>query len=375
MGLLSHFQRRRNSLSLDWIQIEVSSLCNASCFYCPHTIYRDCWRHGSMDLETFKNIATAFKMAKLIFLQGWGEPFLNDRLFEMIEIAKKSGSKVGLTTNGMALDAKTINHLIDLKLDILGISLAGTKSETHNRLREGTDFERITGSLLEMREKKERKNESLPRVHLAYILLKSNFEDLRQIIEYAKKVGSRNVVCSNLTFISCPELRKEAIFLDEFKRSYYVEILKGLETRAKKNDVNFFYPPFPEKPMPLCPENILKSCYISHDGSLSSCVFTNIPVSEKEEPDSMGEKKGNFQKSIIYGNINQQTLSEIWNSQPYQKFRDIFNKRQKSITEDMDLIIDMIRFQTSGIDKVEESADHLSALPWHCESCYRIYGF
>ena len=172
MGLLNIFRRRREFLSLDWIQIEVTSLCKASCFYCPHKIYKDHWRHGSMSLETFKRIAPAFKVAKLIFLQGWGEPFLNEDLLKMIAIAKKVGCQVGLTTNGMYLGPETINQLIDLQLDILAISLAGTKSETHNRLRAGTDFEYITRSLQELKEKKTQKNALLPRVHLAYIMLK-----------------------------------------------------------------------------------------------------------------------------------------------------------------------------------------------------------
>ncbi len=240
MGFLNRLRRRRDFLSLDWIQIEVTSRCKASCFYCPHTIYRDRWCHGSMSLETFKHIAIAFKMADLIFLQGWGEPFLNKKLFEMIEIAKESGCKVGFTSNGMALNPETTDHLIDFKLDILGISLAGTKSETHDRVRAGTHFESITRSLLDLKEKKERKNASLPRVHLAYIMLRSNFEDLREIIDYAKKVGSRDVVYSNLNFFPSPELRKEAIFLDESRKKYYYEILKGLKARAKENGVNFF---------------------------------------------------------------------------------------------------------------------------------------
>ncbi|MBE9574762.1 MAG: radical SAM protein [Proteobacteria bacterium] len=368
--------RKRDFPSLDWIQIEVTSLCGASCFYCPHTIYKDRWRHGSMSLETFKHIGSAFEMAKLIFLQGWGEPFLNEKLFEMIEIAKKVGCKVGLTTNGMALDPETIDHLLDLKLDILGISLAGTKSETHNHLRAGTDFERITQSLMELKEKKAGKNASLPEVHLAYIMLKSNFEDLREIINYAKRVGSKDVVCSNLNFFPSHQLRKEAIFLDEPKKNYYYETLEGLKGKAKENGVNFFfYSPFLAAPMPLCPENILRSCYISHDGLVSSCVFTNMPISGKAEPGHIEGKKEGFPRSILYGNINHQSLSEIWNSDPYKSFRHIFEVRQKGIKEDIALVIDAVGFQVSEKQKIDVRNDHpLGSLPDQCRNCYRMRG-
>jgi MoaA/NifB/PqqE/SkfB family radical SAM enzyme len=369
MGFFDRLLRKKDLPPLDWIQVEVTSLCNASCFYCAHTAYRDRWRHGSMSLETFTHIATSFKMAELIFLQGWGEPFLNKRLFEMIEMAKKSGCKVGLTTNGMLLDPQTMDYLIDLGLDILGISLAGTRPETHNRLREGTDLTRITESLIELKEKKAGKNALLPEVHLAYIMLKSNFEDLRQIISYAERVGSKDIVCSNLNFFPSPELPKEAIFLDEPKKNYYYEILEGLKGKAKENGVNFFfYSPFLTDPIPLCPENILRSCYISYDGSVSSCVFTNIPISEKEELPGLP-------MSIQYGDINHQSLSDIWNSHAYKRFRHIFEVRQKGIKEDVDLVIDAVRAQVSGEGKMEERNGYrLEGLPDQCRDCYRMRG-
>jgi MoaA/NifB/PqqE/SkfB family radical SAM enzyme len=377
MSLLDTLRCRRDPLSLDWIQIELTSICNASCFYCPHTVYKDRWRYGSMNLETFKRVSASFKMAKLIYLQGWGEPFLNESLLEMIAIAKRSGCKVGLTSNGMRLDPETVDHLIDLKLDILGISLAGTRLEIHNRLRSGTDFDRITRSLMELKEKKARKNTSLPEVHLAYIMMKSNFEDLGEIITYAKSVGSKDLVCSNINYFPSPELRKEAIFLDESKKDYYYETLQGLKARAKKNEVNlFFYSPFLKTPMLLCPENILRSCYISHNGLVSSCVFTNLPIS------MMGGERGHLEGnmeyypgSITYGNINHQSLSEIWKSHAYKGFRHIFEARQKNIKEDIDLVIDAIRAQVSGKGKTEErNGYHQRGLPDHCRNCYRMLG-
>jgi MoaA/NifB/PqqE/SkfB family radical SAM enzyme len=370
MGLFDRLLHKKNLPSLDWIQVEVTSLCNSSCFYCARTVYKDRWRNGSMSLETFTHLATSFKMAGLIFLQGWGEPFLNKRLLEMIEIAKKSGCKVGLTTNGMLLDPQTMDHLIDLGLDILGISLAGTRPETHNRLREGTDLKRITQSLIKLKEKKAGKNALLPEVHLAYIMLRSNFEDLSEIINYAEKVGSKDIVCSNLNFFQHPELQKETIFLDTAKRDYYEETLTDLRARARENGIDFFfYRPFlPDSPLPVCPENILRSCYVSHDGSVSSCVFTNIPISGKEGLSGLP-------RSITYGNINDQSLLDIWNSNAYKSFRHIFEIRQQGIKEDVDLVIDAVRAQVGGQGKMgTRNGDRRGILPDQCRNCYRMWG-
>jgi len=40
----------------------------------------------------------------------------------------------------MLLKEDTIQTLIELNLDIIGISLAGTNAKTHNRIRKGTDL-------------------------------------------------------------------------------------------------------------------------------------------------------------------------------------------------------------------------------------------
>ena len=323
-----------------------------------------------MSIETFRSIANDFKIASLIFLQGWGEPLLNNKIFEMIEIAKNEGSKVGLTTNGMLLDQETIDRLIDLKLDILGISLAGVTSENHNRLRAGTDFDHITKCLLNLKESKVRKNSNLPNVHLAYIMLRSNFDDLTGIVDYANRINSRDIVCSNLNFFPNPELRNEAIFLDEEKPEYFQKTLKAIESKAKKMGINFFFysPAILDSPLALCPENILKSCFISHDGLVSSCVFTNIPIVDNAE-------KPSLPKRIIYGDINLQSLPEIWNSYSYKNFRYIFADRQSSIARNIDLVVDADRLRQSGEMETDERIDiSLNDLPAQCRHCYRMLG-
>ncbi|MBW1669547.1 MAG: radical SAM protein [Deltaproteobacteria bacterium] len=375
-GIFDRLRRSKDHISLDWIQIEVTSLCEASCLYCPHTAYRKQWLHGSMSLDTFQTIAAEFHMAKLIYLQGWGEPFSNENLFQMIEIAKRSGRKVGLTTNGMALDSETLDHLIDLRLDILAVSLAGTTPAIHNRLRARTDFNQITDSLFLLKKKKTTKNSRLPQLHLAYIMLRSNFGDLAEIIPYARKVGSENIVCSNLAFLPESDLQKEAIFLDQSNRKYYEDILNAVKASSVKNNVNFHSAGSSlEKPLPICPENILRSCYISHDGFVSSCVFTNIPLSNRLESDEAKGKRLSFPERITYGNIGRQPLSEIWYSAAYESFRKTFEERQKNMIGSIDAMVDaalppLIETNASG----KRNEPLLERLPSQCRTCYKMYG-
>ena len=88
-------------------QIEVTTRCNLKCVMCPVTVFADRWPARDMSWETFERIAQAFERVKWVPLQGWGEPLLHRRLFDMIERAKSAGCKVGFTTNGTRLTPQT----------------------------------------------------------------------------------------------------------------------------------------------------------------------------------------------------------------------------------------------------------------------------
>jgi MoaA/NifB/PqqE/SkfB family radical SAM enzyme len=81
--------------NLDWIQVEVSSFCNADCIYCLRTAYRKNWRNRRLSMDAFTNLIPTFSTTKLVFIQGWGEPFTHPQFFEMVRLAKEAGCMVG----------------------------------------------------------------------------------------------------------------------------------------------------------------------------------------------------------------------------------------------------------------------------------------
>ena len=110
-----------------------------------------------MSLDIFREIVPYFKNTGLVYLQGWGEPLLNENIFQMIQLCKMKDKLVGFTTNGLLLDEKIISTLIDLKLDILCVSLAGTTRATHNRIRKGNSFDQIISNLILLRQLKKKR--------------------------------------------------------------------------------------------------------------------------------------------------------------------------------------------------------------------------
>ena len=107
---------------LDWIQVEISSHCNANCIYCPHSAFRANWQNRFLPIEVFQNLIPAFDKTRLIYLQGWGEPFMHPHFFKMLQIAKSADCMVGTTTNGTLLRRETIEKMVCRGLDIIGFS-------------------------------------------------------------------------------------------------------------------------------------------------------------------------------------------------------------------------------------------------------------
>ncbi|WP_180371605.1 radical SAM protein [Neomoorella thermoacetica] len=69
----------------------------------------------------------------LIYFQGWGEPLLHPRLFDMMQAAKEQGRRVGFTTNGILLGTAVLERLVEMQSDILGLSVAGGNQVTMPR--------------------------------------------------------------------------------------------------------------------------------------------------------------------------------------------------------------------------------------------------
>jgi len=44
-------------------------------------------------MEAFTNLVPAFSTPKLVYLQGWGEPFTHPQFFEMVRLASKPAAQ------------------------------------------------------------------------------------------------------------------------------------------------------------------------------------------------------------------------------------------------------------------------------------------
>ena len=306
----------------DWLQVEVTSWCNAACIYCPRTVYRDTWKNRHLSPATFRRLLPSFAAAGLIYLQGWGEPLLHPDFFSMASMAKGAGCMVGTTTNGTLLDAPKILRLVESGIDLVAFSLAGV-DENNDAIRQGTSLRQVLAAIQALNRVKEELGSTTPAIHLAYMLLRSGLKDLEKLPILLQGSGVSQIVVSTLDFVAAKELEGEA--LRPAEAGEYEEIRSRLEVLAelgKKCGFTIHYQlKDPGRRRPTCTENVQQALVVSADGLVSPCVFTNLPVSGASY---FKEGREHPYRQLFFGNVNERPLGEIWDRKAYKSFRRSF---------------------------------------------------
>lgn len=296
---------------LDCIQVEVTSRCPGRCTYCPHTTQREKWLSRDMDMETFGRLWPLMRRSGRVHLQGWGEPLLNPAFFDMAALARKAGCRVSTTTCGLRMDPELALRIVESGIDIVAFSLAGTDTAS-NASRLGVDFDRVCQAVTTLQAvRRERMGVHLE-LHFAYLMLASNMEAVAGLPALMQRLGVHAAVISTLDYIPEPGLEAEGFTPQETdKLAKAAAILSVAEAEARRMDLGFHYElPSAAAPGIACRENILRSLFISANGTVSPCVYVNVPM-EAEDP-----------KRRVFGNVRETDPIEIWESADFRRFRE-----------------------------------------------------
>lgn len=312
----------------DWMQIEVTSKCNAACAYCPRTVYREHWHDRFMSLDTFRRLLPALRKTRLAYLQGWGEPFLHPEFPAMVRLAKEAGCTVGVTTNGMLLTEQRLVQVMEAGLDILAFSLTGTTPERNDPARAGAPLVKVLEKMNMVRRVKEQRHATKPVVHIAYMLLRSGLDDLEGLPRLMADHGVEQAVVSVLDFEPGVELSEEVLApKDDRERHALEERFARLREAAVTLGVTIHTPSFAPrgKDEPVCAENVQRTLFVSADGEISPCVYANVPVDQAEYA-RQGQPAP--YSRVTFGNVNDELLPVLWRGKAYEQFREGLEKNR-----------------------------------------------
>lgn len=341
-------------------QLEVTTRCNLECVMCPVTVLADHWPARDMPWETFERVAEAFGRVKWVHLQGWGEPMLHRRLFDMIARAKRAGCKVGFTTNATRLTPQAGARLLDLGLDLLAVSIAGASAATHESIRVGSDFARLLENLRRFVEQRRGRGETRPKVEVFFLMTRSNLVELPRAVELAARLGADELVATNLDYVMSSGLDELRVYSDSPPARACREALEQAGASARRLGIAFRPYRLQFREMAVCDLNPLKILYVSADGSVSPCVYTSLAGLPSMPRVFEGRRLET--PAVSFGNVNEQPLAEIWESAVYREFRGRFAKRLAGAS------LAMLGAAAGGAPEEEPPA------PEACRTCPKLYG-
>lgn len=145
--------KRQNIRIPKRLQLETVYGCNAKCGMCAISL-PPTRKIGPMPIEISTRILDEFApycdRIEKVDLFGLGEPLLDPFLFDRIKYAKEKGFRsVAISTNADLLNPEKQKKLLDSGIDAVIFSIDGIKKETHEGIRRNVKFERVVQNCID----------------------------------------------------------------------------------------------------------------------------------------------------------------------------------------------------------------------------------
>ncbi|MGJ0302812.1 radical SAM protein [Aliarcobacter cryaerophilus] len=274
------------------IRIEPSATCNLSCIHCPTGTYSNPVK-GNMSKEVFLKVKNEIlnQNIRVAVLYMGGEPFINKDFFFMVEELKKIGIPfVKTVSNGMLLNTTLINHMVESSLDSIEFSLDWNSPEMNDYIRKKSNHKKVIDNVKELLEK---------------VLLNSSNLKITISSTQFKYFDSNKELKS----------RKSNWIEKEFKK--YLDLglidinyVDAIEWSDMKLNTSIFDVAVDEtdEVTNYC-DHIISTLTIRANGDLVPCCY-------------------DLTSQLIMGNIQDNTLEDIWNNNKYLKLRKSIDEKK-----------------------------------------------
>jgi len=173
------------------LYIEPTNHCNINCICCSSA--KSSRKKGYMDFNLFKNIvdeATQIGVKKIhLFLHG--EPLLHPHIIEMISYIKSKHLSLYLVTNGMLLDKKKGESILQTgvnKDDIFVFSILGYSKEVHEKVMNGVNHEIVVQNIYDFLRLRGKKDKKHPVIKCVLGIVPENLHEKEQFLRFWKHI-------------------------------------------------------------------------------------------------------------------------------------------------------------------------------------------
>jgi radical SAM protein with 4Fe4S-binding SPASM domain len=283
------------------LDVEPNNICNFECPHCQVTH----WDKAPVQLDTerFKNTLRQLPQLARVKLQGMGEPLLNKKLIEMLREGEKRGISMRFTTNGSVYTDQIARGLAALENTFITVSIDGATPEVFEQIRVKGKFDKVVANVQNL--VRTRGGRSFPKINIWCVVTRKNVHQLGDLVRLAKRLGVDGITLQ--LFVSNWGKESMDAYTDPIRlERNSPELSKHIsEARqiAENEKVN----------LQVFENNLLSqhhkcpwpwtSAYICANGDVVPCCV----IADSE--------------TVKLGNVFEKPFKEIWNSEPYQQFR------------------------------------------------------
>jgi pyruvate-formate lyase-activating enzyme len=221
--------------------------------------------------------------AQLAFYH-WGEPFLNDDVFEAIRYARSNGLWTVVSSHLSLRKPRLAQQIVESGLHDLIVSCDGASQETYQRYRRGGEIGLVWSNLEQIRKERDRLRRRAPFIRAKMIVFEHNWHEARRFETLAREKGADEV---QFAFGNGDRMFRVGIVASGSQ--FDVVDLSWKE----------------KKPGGAC-EEIWQAMYVTPDnGTLSCCM-------------------GHADSHLFIPPANRLNIAQAWNSPAYVSARDYF---------------------------------------------------
>ncbi len=278
----------------EW-EIDTTNICQLKCPLCHTglgTVNRD---KGVMHFDLFKKTVDEIKDYCIwLSLYSWGEPFLNKEIDRYVAYANQSNVATIISSNlNKPLTPDMAERLIRSGLDVLIVSLDGITQDVYEVYRVGGHLDRVLENITLLTQKKRELGSKTPYIEWQFIVMRQNEHQIEEASQLADQLGVDGIIFKKVDFPhgeNDPELTKKWI---------------PISAEGFRKDQPFSKP---------YQENggrcwrLWRSGVVNWDGGYAPCCYLT-------------------DASDDFGNVNTNSIKEIWNGEHYVTARGLFDEK------------------------------------------------
>lgn len=253
------------------MDIEPTNICNLKCTMCPRTKLMTRPR-GMMSRSLFEGLVDESRgLTEYMYVDMMGEPTLHTDLCEMIQYAEENEIRTSLSTNCVSMGESISRRLIGSGLSVLVISLDAATAGTYRKVR-GGDFQRVLDNVRKLFSVRREVRSCRPIIILQFIRTMHNADEEKDFIELFTDLSP--------DMISIRDCHDWAGSMDK-------------EDFAPKNGPQIAGRPRIGQPPPC--RTLWNQVTVLWNGDVTVCCY-------------------DFDGRSVIGNLNENSMAEIWNS-------------------------------------------------------------